>query len=263
MFLRRIAVCVLAACAMTAVSAEASLGLGFRGSFGLGLGTTFSSDITEEFRVDSTDVFRSFLYGGSVCARISFDGPFIQPEIGFTRNQIGYRWSNSDRADYRFSSGVSRTEYRYESSGQIGYSSIDVPIIAGYELYLTDNLVAFPLAGVNLSFPFDVMSWIADDVSCSAVTYNADGTETGKISTTTVNGDDGTPVNIKFGFTPGILVGAGLGYRIGPSLISGDFRYLLDLTSIVGEIKFRNESKSFHILHRRGLSVNLGYMYSF
>ncbi|GEM_PF-3712709 len=259
MFLKRIAVCVLAACAVTAVSAQASVGIGLRGSFGLGLGTAFSGDVTEEFRVDSADVFRSFLYGGSICTRIGFDGPFIQPEIGFTRNQFGYRWSDTDRTESR--SGF--TEYRYESSGEIGYSSIDVPVVAGYELYLTDSLVASPFAGVNLSLPFDVISWTAGDVSCTAVSRDAGGAETGSTSSSTANGDNGMPVSVKFGLVPGIVVGAGLGYRIGPGLISGDFRYLLDLTSVKGEIKFHGKSQSFHVLRRRGLSVNLGYMYFF
>ena len=264
-FMKRFSALAVSACMMVAVSAQNSLGIGTRGSFGLGLGTTFSGDVTDEFKVDDVDVLSSFLFGGSITARIGFEafpGLFIQPEVGFTRNQIGFRWSDSDRDERMSGKDSVRTEYKYETSGQLAYNSIDIPVIAGYELFLTDNLSVSPFIGANLSFPFDVMSWSCGELSCTATTY-VNGAEAGQETFSGVNAEDGMTVSTKVNFIPGAIVGAGIGYRFGPNLISVDFRYLLDLTSVEGKVKFRGEARDFHVLRRRGASFNLGYMFFF
>lgn len=263
--MRRFAVVVAAAFVAGAAFAQNSLGIGTRGTFGLGLGSTFSGDVTDEFKVDEVDVFNSFLFGGSITARIGFDafpGLYVQPEIGYTHNQIGFRWADSDRDERKDGGNSIRTEYRSETSGKVGYSSIDIPVVAGYELFLTDNLSVSPFLGVNLSFPFDVMSWSCDDISYTVTTY-VNGEEKGQKTASDVNGENDMHVSTKIDFIPGVIVGAGVGYRIGPSLISGDFRYLLDLNPVQGKVKFRGETRDFHVLSRRGLTFNLGYMFFF
>ena len=261
--LRRIAVCVFAACAVTAVSAQGSFGIGTRGTFGLGLGSAFSSDSAEEFNIDGVDVFRSFLFGGSLIGKFSFNsGLFIQPEVGFMRNQIGYRWSDSDRYSYSLGVTANRAEVRYESSGSAGYNSIEVPVIVGYDLFLTDGFFISPFAGANVSFPFDSISWACGDVTRTITTY-ADGKETGSQSYSSPDENDGMLMDVKSGIIPGVLVGAGFGYSFGSSVIAGDFRYLFDFSPLQGEWKFRGNKNTVHVLRRRGVNFGLSYLYFF
>ena len=264
-YVKKLAACIFAACVMTALSAQNSLGIGARGTFGLALGTEFSGDAVDDYQIDNVDVFRSFLFGGAVVAKVGFDsfpGLYVQPEIGFTRNQIGYRWGDSDREDYRIDTTDYRTEYRYESSGTIGYNSIDIPVLAGWDLYLTDGLFVSPFIGFNMSFPFDIMTWTYGESSGSAVVY-ADGVEVERNTFASSEGGEAPSVSAKIAFVPGVLAGFGFGYRFDSSAVSGDFRYNLDLSPVVGERKFRGQAQDFHVLRRRGLTFNLGYMYFF
>lgn len=262
-FMKRFFAFIFAVVFISAVLSAQSIGIGTRGTFGLGLGSAFSGDTVDDFNIDGVDVFRSFLFGGSLVGKVSFgSGLFVQPEVGFMRNQIGYRWSDSDRYDYSLGVTANRTEIRYESSGSVGYDSIEVPVIVGYDLYLTDGFFLSPFAGANVSFPFDSISWTCGDVTRTVTTY-ADGKETGNQSYSSPDGNDGMLMNVKSGFVPGVLVGAGFGYSFGSSVIAGDFRYLFDFSPLQGEWKFRGNNNTVHVLRRRGVNFGLSYLYFF
>ncbi|MBQ9538178.1 MAG: hypothetical protein IJU95_02815 [Treponema sp.] len=242
--------------------------------------------------------FESILAGGSIIGRIAFDsvpGLFLQPEIGFSHNLVKYKYSWEGTYTSKYDS-KSKTEYEEEGSGSFSYNSIDIPIIAGYDFDIGHGMVISPYGGLNLSIPVGKLSWSWDQSTGTStdyydgkmVDYSSYGVsgltnpQTTKTNSTTLDG------NIKNGVIPGIVLGAGFGYKIDKhNMIMGDLRYLLDFVAIKDEVEYKDVCKAsakangtdfewdeddekwyggtfrFDALTRRALSIGVNYVYFF
>ncbi len=306
------------------LSAQVHFGIGARGTFGFGLGSTtdasnnFSVAWTDawydyydeyykalgssyrttrdgyESDYDDEDlnvkIFESFLAGGSLVGRLSFEsvpGLFIQPEIGFYHNQIkyDYDWEGSETTAH--SNYTRRRDKEAEGNGTLAYNSIDVPIIVGYDVDLGSGMVLSPYAGLNLSIPIGNLSWsLGAETTTRTVTrtYN-DGS--GSTSTTDVDKSNSTSLSasMKNGVIPGLVLGAGFGYKFDQhNMIMADIRYLLDFMPVKAETDLDdagkmaakaggydhtwdaedekyNQNFRFDALTRRGLKIGVSYVY--
>lgn len=339
--MKKAAAFLLAACAAGLVSAqEIHFGIGARGQFGFGLGS--SSNVAESYdtskhdayvdvwrdiyrsegwdwnssRWDYEDIyddrklsvksFESILAGGALIGRISFDsvpGLYLQPEIGYSHNQVKYKysWEGSETLGTVTIGGKSytpRLEYEAEGDGSMSYSSIDIPIIVGYDFELGHGLYLGPYGGISLSIPVGNLSWSRGaattttrttapdiDVSTLEVTMKTD-TEKTKGNSSALSG------KIKNGVIPGIVLGASFGYKFDQhNMILTDLRYQLDFVPVKAEIDYKDADladwnstdhrgasytwtewedkwfggKTFNIdaFTRRALNIGVSYVYFF
>ncbi len=242
------------------LSAQVTFGIGARGTFGFGLGSTLAADYNED---SSVQPFRSFLAGGALVGRLGFEsvpGLFIQPEIGFTHTQIGYKVESSDTDTY---SGYTVTaEYEYEAG--IGYNAIDIPIIIGYDVEFGNGMMVSPFAGFNLSIPVGSIGTSGgSSYTVTTTTKYADGRTT--MSKATHKDDDGSySIDTKTTVVPGVLLGVGVGYKFDEhNMIMGDLRYLLDFTPVQAHFEFLGATLDWDIATRRGLTLGVNYVYFF
>ena len=308
--------------AAAALSAQVHFGVGARGTFGFGLGS--STDVyntsnesywdayNDENKLKGDDAsnwdpaydpdldvkyFESILAGGAIVGRVSFDavpGLFLQPEIGFSHNQVKYsydwEWSKN-KSDSWTMGGVSysrtyRKENEEEGGGSLSYNSIDIPIIVGYEVEIGHGMVVSPYAGLNLSIPVGSLSWSIDS---STYSWKSTTTTYGSETTTETDSDsekyDGYShsTDIKNGVIPGIVLGAGFGYKFDShNMVMADLRYLMDFTAVkagtdakawYNDMKddddpdWSSDNKNFDFdfdaLIRRGLTIGVNYVYFF
>lgn len=249
------------------LSAQVTFGIGARGTFGFGLGSTLDEDMQLSSHTEyTTQPFKSFLAGGALVGRIGFasvPGLFIQPEIGFSHNQLSYKaeYSDTDTETYLGHTIKVVTEYDYE--GSIGYNSIDIPIIIGYDVEVGKGLVISPFGGFNLSIPVGSFSSSETKPSGTVIGY-LDGQEYARERY--VDDDDGgsSSMDVKTSITPGVLFGVGVGYKFDDhNMIMGDLRYLLDFTPVKGDVNFFGAHLDWDIFTRRGLSIGVNYVYFF
>ncbi len=259
--MKKIIALLVAVGAAGMLSAQVHFGIGARGEFGLGLGSTVS-ELYNLMGDVSIQPHKSFIAGGAVVGRLTFDsvpGLFLQPEIGFSHNQVTMKTSYSDTDDgYRYHNGryqdyTVKTEYEYEQS--IGYNAIDIPIIVGYDFAMNGGLVVSPFAGFNLSIPVGSFSTSGGSYTETITTTYEDGSkETEKDNHSSGSGTS----NVQSTLTPGVLVGFGVGYKFDDhNMIMGDLRYLLDF------IATKENVLGLDILTRRGLILGVNYVYSF
>ena len=273
--MKKLIASALALLAAGMLSAQVHFGIGARGTFGFGLGSSLASDMTSGDHYSySTQPFKSFLAGGAVIGRISFDavpGLYIQPEFGYSHNRLGYKTEYSDTDtwnSYTYSNGnrITHTtkvvtEYDYESS--IAYNSIDFPILVGYDFEVGSGMVVSPFAGLSLSVPVGSFSTSSGKASGNVTTYY-DGNQTSKVSYRNDDDDDSYTLDVKTTLNPGAIVGVGFGYKFDShNMIMGDLRYLLDFTPTKGEWKFLGTSWDWDIMTRRGLTLGFNYVYMF
>lgn len=300
--MKKAAAFLLAACAAGLVSAqEIQFGIGARGQFGFGLGS--STDVINSYRDakhdawvdgyqdylrsinakwDSKDFdqgediyenrnlsvksFESILAGGALIGRISFDsvpGLYLQPEIGYSHNQVKYKYSwegSKDKSD-SYSVGTGKYswkkhyDYEAEGDGSMSYSSIDIPIIVGYDFDLSHGLFLGPYGGLSLSIPVGSLSWSRGaETSSTAYTYTTtltDGngtvtnTETKSEKKTTKGNSSALSGKIKNGVIPGIVLGASFGYKFDQhNMILTDLRYQLDFVPVKAEIDYQDADRA-------------------
>ncbi len=271
---------------------EIHFGIGARGQFGFGLGS--SSNVAESYATSKHDAmvdayrdyyrsegrdwnsshwdyediyddrklsvkpFESIFAGGALIGRVSFDsipGLYLQPEIGYSHNQVKYTYSWEGEHKESDSYGIGSNKYyttntynyEAEGDGKMNYSSIDIPIIVGYEFELGHGMFAGPYGGLSLSIPVGKLSWNrgaeTEKYSYACKTTDNDGdtilslsdSETTKGNSSTLSG------KIKNGVIPGIVLGGSFGYKFDQhNMIIGDLRYQLDFIPVKAEIEYKD-----------------------
>ena len=178
----------------------------------------------------------------------------------------------------------------------MSYSSIDIPIIAGYDFEVGPGMVLSPYGGLNLSIPVGKVSW-TDGASTHTRTgtYNyldGNGNVIGsrsadQINRTTKTNSSSVDAKITNGVIPGLILGGSFGYKFDDhNMIIGDMRYLLDFIAVKGETDLKDASKKsakqngtawswdadddrwnkdfrFDTFTRRALSIGVSYVYTF
>jgi hypothetical protein len=139
------------------------------------------------------------------------------------------------QGEFNFMFGQKKT-WEMSSGGFSGkitgkYSSLDIPILAKYDLIATPVLFG-ALAGPYLSIPLG-------DIEVSAPSGLA------PYLPSTGNPD---------GITAGIALGVYGGYPIGPGRIVGDVRFIMDFNAL----KMKNSDVK-EVIKRRGLNITAGY----
>ncbi|MBQ3801564.1 MAG: hypothetical protein II837_14875 [Treponema sp.] len=338
--MKKAAAFLLAACAAGLVSAqEIHFGIGARGQFGFGLGS--SSNVAESYDTSKHDAsvdgwqdyykskgwdwdakdwdyddyyddrklsvkpFESILAGGALIGRISFDsvpGLYLQPEIGYSHNQVKYKysWEGSETIDaftWNGKSYTSKDEYEAEGDGSMSYSSIDIPIIVGYDFELGHGMFVGPYGGLSLSIPVGSLSWNrgaqTTTVRSTFPEIDSNLEVSMKTSTTTKKGNSTTlSGKIKNGVIPGLVLGGSFGYKFDQhNMILTDLRYQLDFVPVKAEIDYKDAAladwnstdnkgasytwtewedkwwggKTFNIdaFTRRALNIGVSYVYFF
>lgn len=267
---------------------EIHFGIGARGQFGFGLGS--SSNVAESYATSKYDAyvdvlrdiyrsegwdwnssdwdyediydnrklsvksFESIFAGGALIGRVSFDsipGLYLQPEIGFSHNQVKYTYSwEGDKTFNTFTwngkSYTPKAEYEAEGDGKMNYSSIDIPIIVGYEFELGHGMFAGPYGGLSLSIPVGKLSWnrgaTTETVRATSPEIDTNLEVSMKTETTTTKGNSSTlSGKIKNGVIPGIVLGGSFGYKFDQhNMIIGDLRYQLDFIPVKAEIEYKD-----------------------
>ena len=128
-----IALAVTMVAALSLATAEVTVGL--RGIFGLNVGSSFNDDA---FAGNAPDVWvgNSLTFGGALFANIPLveAGPgaiALQPEVGFTHNEVGY-----DEVIGDFTLVI---------------DSIDIALLCGYNIKATDSITITPFLGPKVS----------------------------------------------------------------------------------------------------------------
>ena len=255
------------------LSAQVRFGIGARGLLGIGLGTTtdasgsYAAGLADSDTPDyssSVTPFNSLLSGGAVFGRLSLDalpGLYIQPEVGIFHTQVKY----NSKGDFSYTAGSYSYGIEYEGSGTLYYSSIDIPLIAGYDIKLGQSMMVSPYAGLNLSIPIGKLSWTQmEGEARTSVTHDGN-----KATTKDKIPADSDSYDIKNGIIPGAVLGAGVGYKFDShNMLMGDIRYLLDFTAVKCGGAFKDASGKSHDLEfdaltRRGLTLGVSYVYFF
>jgi hypothetical protein len=246
------------------LSAQVHFGVGARGTFGFGLGTSLADDYSSDY--NKVQPFKSFLAGGSVIGRLSFDavpGLFIQPEIGFTHTQVG------TKTDYSYTSniysgisviGTKTKEHSYEQSA--GSNAIDIPILVGYDFEVGTGMVVSPFAGLNFSIPVGSISGGTTPSYTETITYKYNNGTTSTEKEHYRGDSSSTSFDVKATLNPGIVLGAGFGYKFDEhNMIMGDLRYLLDFIPTKAEVKWGGIRADWDLFTRRGLTLGFSYVY--
>lgn len=318
--MKRLIASLLAVGAAGLISAQGvHFGIGARGTFGFGLGS--STNVAENYaksyydalwdawvdqarsyglsvgRQDDFDPgwddmklkvkpFESIVAGGALIGRITFDavpGLFLQPEIGFSHNIVKYKfdWEYETRPTTH-----SRVELECEGTGSMSYSSIDIPIIAGYDFEVGPGMVLSPYGGLNLSIPVGKVSW-SDDAATTTTRAYYDGRLIDGYPDKSKSNSSSVDAKITNGVIPGLILGGSFGYKFDDhNMIMGDLRYLLDFIAVKGETDLKDASKKsakesgtawswdddsdrwnkdfrFDTFTRRALSIGVSYVYTF
>lgn len=216
----------LIACAVAAIAAvsmaTAEISVGVRGIFGVGLGTTLSDDM-DAFDLDLGGTLNA---GGTVFMKIPvFASLVVQPELGFTYNMVGMK------GDMRYGA------YSVEVEMDCSYNAIDIPVLVGWDFKVSDNLTVTPLIGPKISIPVGKLA-AETEVSVGGVSEKEDD-------------DYDIDTSVLFG----VVVGAGVAYKVGPGAIVGDLRYNIGVSSLALE--------SGDVATSRGLQLSVGYQISF
>lgn len=319
--MKRLVASLLALGAAGLLSAQVNFAIGARGTFGFGLGTTanpienfYSSYWDAEWdcwldyarfyglsagtqgkseydMFDNTNLkvkpFESFVAGGALIGRIGIDsvpGLYFQPEIGFSHNQVKYKYLWEGRYVESLLGSAFTIDYEAEGDGSFGYNSLEIPILVGYDLELGHGFVISPYGGLNLSIPLGKLSWSmgATDYTVTARVLGIAQTEKTKDNSTSLE------ASIKNGVIPGLVLGTGAGYKFDDhNMIMGDLRYVMDFTAVRAETdihdarkamrkkdgtvfdwgeddkKWYDKSFRWDAMTRRALSIGISYMYFF
>ena len=216
--------------AVFAMLASAEITVGVRGIFGLGIGTAvddftvvegfeykgLQGTITED--VDcKTDTGKCIDYGFALFAKIPvYDKLSIQPELGFTHKQIGVKMTATGTATLPIpGTGLSWTETETESEKiKVSYNTIDIPVLAVYDIDIAKGFTVSPLLGPKFSIPIgklkssDWGDWDDGD-------------------------DEDEKIDSKLLFS--VVAGVSAAYDVGPGAIVADLRYDLGLSKLKTE----------------------------
>ena len=324
--MKRLVASLLALGTAGLLSAQVNFAIGARGTFGFGLGSTASSmenyessyrDALHECYLDyarfygltyglnytgyesyydnenlNVKPFESFVAGGSIFGRICLEavpGLYFQPEIGFYHNQVKYKyhWEGSGIHSYSFGNTRYTYDYEAEGDGSFGYSSLDIPILVGYDLELGHGFVISPYGGLNLSIPLGKLSWSMGAQTDTDREYTNGLLDYGYPKSSKDNSTS-IEASIKNGVIPGLILGTGAGYKFDDhNMVMADLRYIMDFTAIRGETdihdaqkasakksgypfnwdeddrKWYDKSFRWDAMTRRALSIGISYMYFF
>ena len=239
--------------------------------------------------------FESFVAGGSIFGRIGFDsvpGLYIQPELGFYHNQVKYKyhWEGSGVSGPYSYGNVHHTytyDYEAEGDGSFSYSSLDIPLLVGYDLELGHGFVISPYGGLNLSIPIGKLSWSMGAQENIARAYDNGILEYGYPEKTKDNSSS-IEASIKNGVIPGLILGTGAGYKFDDhNMVMADLRYIMDFTAIRAETDIHDARKAeykksgypfnwdeddrkwydktfrWDAMTRRALTIGINYMFFF
>lgn len=322
--MKRLVASLLALGAAGLLSAQVNFAIGARGTFGFGLGSTanpyenyasayhdayyearldkarfygwnISADTGWKTSYDDTNLsvkpFESFVAGGALIGRIGIDsvpGLYFQPEIGFSHNQVKYKyhWEGSG-IHTSYGNGHYTYDYEAEGDGSFGYNSLEIPVLVGYDIELGHGFVISPYGGLNLSIPVGKLSWSQGAQTNTDREYTDGVLDYGYPKK---NKDNSTSIeaSIKNGVIPGLVLGTGAGYKFDDhNMIMGDIRYIMDFTAVRGETdihdarkalakkngdaftwgeddkKWYDKSFRWDAMTRRALSIGISYMYFF
>ena len=203
-----IAFAVAAAAAVSVATAQIDLTVGARGIFGIGAGMFLGDPETD------TDIGKSLDFGGAAFAKVPvYKGLVIQPEVGFTYNMVGMK------------------EDGEKFSGS--YMAIDIPVLVGYDLKVSNELTVTPLFGPKFSIPV------------------------GKFSSVKSDGYSVPDMDIENVILFSIVAGVSASYKVGPGAIVGDIRYVNGVSGLA--TKFKGASKASVIATPRNLQFSVGY----
>ena len=203
-----IAFAVAAAAAVSVATAQIDLTVGARGIFGIGAGMCLGDPSAD------TDIGKSLDFGGAAFAKVPvYKGLVIQPEVGFTYNMVG------------------KKEDGEKFSG--AYMAIDIPVLVGYDLKVSNELTVTPLFGPKFSIPV------------------------GKFSSVKWNGNSGPDKDIENVILFSIVAGVSASYTVGPGASVGDIRYVNGVSGLA--IKNKGAKEAEVIVTPRNLQFSVGY----
>ena len=201
-----IAFAVAAVAAVSVATAQIDLTVGARGIFGIGAGMHLGDPNTD------TDLGKSLDFGGAVFAKVPvYKGLVIQPEVGFTYNMVGMK------------------EDGVKSSGS--YMAIDIPVLVGYDLKVSNELTVTPLFGPKFSIPV------------------------GKFSSVKWDGNSYPDKDIENVILFSIVAGVSASYKVGPGAVVGDIRYVNGVSSLA----LGSGKSAYALLTPRNLQFSVGY----
>ena len=197
-----IAFAVAAVAAVSVATAQIDLTVGARGIFGIGAGMFLGDPDVD------TDIGKSLDFGGAAFAKVPvYKELVIQPELGFTYNMVGCKYDGGGK---------------YSGS----YMAIDIPVLVGYDLKVSNELTVTPLFGPKFSIPV------------------------GKFSQ-----DKGPDVDIDSVVLFSIVAGVSASYKVGPGAVVGDIRYVNGVSSLA----LGSGKSAYALLTPRNLQFSVGY----
>ena len=206
-----IAFAVAAAAAVSVATAQIDLTVGARGIFGIGAGMFLGDPGTD------TDLGKSLDFGGAAFAKVPvYKGLVIQPEVGFTYNMVGEKDDNGGK-----------------KSG--AYMAIDIPVLIGYDLKVSNELTVTPLFGPKFSIPV------------------------GKFSSVKGNGKSAPDMDIENVILFSIVTGVSASYKVGPGAIVGDIRYVNGVSGLATKAKGDSSKNASVQATPRNLQFSVGY----
>lgn len=239
--MKKFLVFVAAMVATVALSSAQDFTIGARGAFATGFGTDVAKEdkgLYGDFDYSDTevdlDLAKTMNFGGAIFAKIGItDTVSVQPEIGFTYHKIGIKFDKyAKEARVEDSQLVSITTADVSEKGIVSFTTIDIPVLIGYDIEVSDGFILTPFAGPQLSLIV--------------------GKE--KASGDFLLGDD-----FKFSspFLFDLVFGANVAFDVGPGAIVADIRYNFGLTPLYQKLGSFGQCWEFGT--PRALGVSLGY----
>lgn len=233
---KMIAVAVVALMLCSAVFAQVTVGV--RGGLATNMGTNFTGDFAEAIDAMSAIIE---LAGGSVEKPLLSGASFgayakvaAAPSI-FVQPEVNYNMANGINLKVTYAGD--------EATQSSKFTTIDIPVLVGYELACGPVTVA-PFAGPQVSF---ITGKFKDESKDDAGIFNGTNTSEEKITAKTMFG---------------AVLGCGVTYPVSDAIeVGADVRFAMDFNAF--SAKFPGDTEYEDILKRKALSFNVSAGYKF